>query len=66
MDGWQLAGTIAMVWFAASALIAFGWAAVGLTRKPAPQPEMSDREVDALFDLIVDRTLRDESNGGQS
>ena len=53
------------VWFAASALIAFVCAAVGRTRKPAPQPPLSDRAVDAIFDLMVsDLQARDESNGG--
>lgn len=66
MDGWQLAGTILAIWFAASFVIAIGCALLGKTRKPAPQPPLSDREVDAMFDLIVDRTLRDESNGGAS
>lgn len=60
-------GDIAAVWYLLSAIVALGMAAfLPKTRKPAPQPEMSDREVDAIFDLIVDRTLRDESNGGAS
>ena len=63
--GWQIAGTVMAVWFAASALLAFGWAAVGRTRKPAPQPPLSDDAVDAIFDLMVQETqARDESNGG--
>ena len=63
--GWQIAGTVMAVWFAASALIAFVCAAVGRTRKPAPQPPLSDRAVDAIFDLMVsDLQARDESNGG--
>ena len=65
MTGWQLAGTIAAGWFALSALIAFGWAALGRTRKPAPQPPLSDDAVDAIFELMVsDMQARDESSGG--
>lgn len=67
MTGWQIAGTVMAVWFALSALLAFGWAAVGKTRKPAPHPPLSDDAVDAIFDLMVsDMQARDESSGGAS
>lgn len=57
-------GDIAAVWYLLSAIVAIGMAAfLPKTRKPAPPPEMSDRAVDAIFDLMVeDLRLRD---GGQ-
>ena len=65
MSFWGWVTAIAAGWFAASAVLAFGWAAVGRTRKPAPQPPLSDDAVDAIFDLMVQETqARDESNGG--
>lgn len=67
MNGWEVAATVAAIWFAASFVIAIGWALVAKTRRPAPQPELSDRAVNAIFDLMVqDMQLRDESNGGRS
>ncbi len=67
MDFWGWVTAIAAGWFAASALLAFGWAALGRTRKPAPQPPLSDRAVDAIFELMVsDLQARDESNGSAS
>ncbi len=67
MTFWGWVTAIAAAWFALSALIAFVCAAVGRTRRPAPQPPLSDRAVDAIFDLIVQETqARDESSGGQS
>ena len=67
MSFWGWVTAIAAGWFALSALLAFGWAAVGRTRKPAPQPPLSDDAVDRLFDLMVQETqARDESNGGQA
>jgi hypothetical protein len=63
MSGWELAGTIAAVWFGASALIAFGCALITKVRKPAPQPELSDGAVDAIFDAMVQDL---KSKGGQS
>jgi len=63
MNGWQIAGTVMAVWFAASALIAFGWAAFGKIRKPAPEPPLSDHAVDAIFEAMVQDL---ESKGGAS
>ena len=67
MSFWGWVTAIAAAWFAASALIAFGWAAVGRARKPAPQPPLSDAAVDAIFAAMVQETqARDESNGSAS
>lgn len=60
MNGWQLAGTIAAIWFASSFVIAIGCALLGKTRKPAPQPPLSNDVVDRRFRLIV-QDLRGES-----
>jgi hypothetical protein len=58
MAGWELVGTIAAVWFAASFVIALRCALFGRIRKPAPQPELSDQAVNAIFDLMVQDMAR--------
>jgi len=64
MSGWQLAGAIAAVWYAASFVIAaVAWVFVGRKPAPAPQPELSDGAVDAIFDLMVQDL---KSKDGQS
>jgi hypothetical protein len=63
MNGWELAGTIAAVWFAASFVIAIGCALISKTRKPAPEPPLSDGAVDAIFDQLVQDL---KSKGGAS
>jgi hypothetical protein len=63
MSGWQIAGTVMAVWFGLSALIAFGCALISTIRKSAPQPELSDGAVDAIFDAMVQDL---KSKDGQS